>query len=97
MNKLCKKIDKNGVTTEKISKKTDNELTYKQLSNEKLSKLKKIIYLSQVSSLKCHSSQATVLGTTPEIGPIYHMDFSENLSQMHKFEPQSLHFSKAQY
>ena len=25
------------------------------------------------------------------------MDFSENLSQMHKFEPQSSHFSKSQY
>ena len=37
-----------------------------------------------------------VLGTTSEIGPTY-QDFSGNLSQMHKLETQSLHFSKAQY
>ena len=46
--------------TEKISKKTEkveHELTYKQFY-EKLSKLKKELDLSQVSSLQWHSSQA---------------------------------------
>ena len=38
-----------------------------------------------------------ILSTTSEMGLIYHMDFSENTSQMHKFEPQSSHFNKAQY
>ena len=38
-----------------------------------------------------------ILSTTSEMGLIYHMDFSENISQMHKFEPQSSQFNKAQY
>ena len=37
-----------------------------------------------------------VVSTTCEIDSIYHMDFSEILSKMHKFEPQSSHFSKSQ-
>ena len=94
-----KKIDKSGNTIEKVSKKTDkveHELTYKELY-EKLSKLKK--------EYTCHKFQVyndihhwpKVVSTTSEIGSIYHMDFSENLSQMHKFEPQPSHFSKSQY
>ena len=38
-----------------------------------------------------------ILSTTSEIGSIYHMDFSENISQMHNSGPQSSHFNKAQY
>ena len=38
-----------------------------------------------------------ILSITSEMGPMYHMDFSENISHMHKFEPQSSHFNKAQY
>ena len=83
----------------KHSKKTDkveHELTHKQLY-EKLAKLKK--------EYTCHEYQVyndihhwpTVFSNTLEIGPIYHMDFSENLSEMHKFKSQSLHFSEAQY
>jgi len=38
-----------------------------------------------------------ILATTNTYGPIFHMDFSENLSQMYKYEPQSSHFSKRQF
>ena len=38
-----------------------------------------------------------ILSTTSEMGPTYHLDFSENISQMHKFKPQSSHFNKAWY
>ena len=31
------------------------------------------------------------------IGRICHMDYSENLSQQYKFEPQSCHFNNSQY
>ena len=31
------------------------------------------------------------------MSPIYHMNYSENLSQMYESGPQSSHFSKAQY
>ena len=38
-----------------------------------------------------------MLETTNTHGEIYHMDFSENLTQLFKYEPQSSHFNKSQY
>lgn len=38
-----------------------------------------------------------ILGTTDQIGSIYHMDYSENIATSYKFEPQSSHFNKSQY
>ena len=38
-----------------------------------------------------------IWSSTVEYGPIYHLDYSENLSQMHKFKPQSSHFNEPQY
>ena len=37
------------------------------------------------------------MATTNDIGEIYHMDYSENLSQQYKFKPQSSHFNKQQF
>lgn len=39
----------------------------------------------------------SILSTVAQLGPIYHMDFSENISVTPKFEPQSAHFSKRQF
>ena len=36
----------------------------------------------------------TIIPTTTSLGDIYHMDFSENVSQHFKYEPQSSHFNK---
>ena len=38
-----------------------------------------------------------ILATVTESGWICHMDFSEKLSQKHKYEPQSAHFNKYNY
>ena len=38
-----------------------------------------------------------ILQTATDIGPIYRMDFSENIGQMYKYKPQSSHFRKAEY
>ena len=38
-----------------------------------------------------------ILTTTDDQGPIYHFDYSENLAQSYKYEPQSSHFNKNQY
>ena len=38
-----------------------------------------------------------ILQTIATHGEIYHMDFSENLTQLFKYEPQSSHFNKSQY
>ena len=40
---------------------------------------------------------AKILSTCEDIGVIYHMDYSENLSQQYKYESQSSHFNKNQY
>ena len=34
--------------------------------------------------------------TEIDFGPVYHMDYSENLTQPFKYEPQSSHFNKKQ-
>ena len=38
-----------------------------------------------------------VLEKTKDVGEIYHMDFSENLAQQYKYEPQSSYFSKRKF
>ena len=38
-----------------------------------------------------------ILETVKVIGPVFHMDFSENITASPKFEPQSSHFSKRQF
>ena len=38
-----------------------------------------------------------ILGTVSKYGPIFHMDYSENLALAPKYEPQSAHFNKKQY
>ena len=36
----------------------------------------------------------TILASVPTYGPIFHSDYSENMSQMHKHEIQPAHFNK---
>ena len=38
-----------------------------------------------------------ILSTTNELGPIFHMDCLENITQAFKYEPQSSHLNKKQY
>ena len=38
-----------------------------------------------------------ILSTTTDIGEIYHLDYSENIAQQYKYEPQSAHCSKRQF
>ena len=38
-----------------------------------------------------------LMETIPTYGEIYHMEFSENSSQLFKFEPQPSHFNKSQH
>ena len=48
-----------------------------------------------VNNYICYCPQ--ILSSIETIGPIYHMDFSENLPQLFKHEPQSSHFNKKRY
>ena len=38
-----------------------------------------------------------ILSTVSDIGPIFHMDFSENYSERQNLKQQSAHFSKQQF
>ena len=71
-------------------------LTFKELY-QKFVACKKV-YIShkhQVYNDQFHWPK--ILASCDQIGDIYHMDFSENLSQQYKYEPQSCHFNKQQY
>ena len=95
-----KKFDKTlGKEIEKISwkpKKVQLEMLYEELV-KKVWKMwnQYLVYKYEVFNGMHHCP--VILSTTSEMGLIYHMDISENISQMCKFEPQSSHFNKAQY
>ena len=91
--------DKQGNIIEKISKKTER-VHHSLLFNKCVRKLKlvKYSYLMhryQVNNDIYHWPQ--ILSSIKTIPLIYHMDFSENLPQLLKYEPQSSHFNRKQY
>ena len=95
-----KKFDKTlGKEIEKISrkpKKVQLEMLYEELV-KKVWKMRKQYLVHKYEVFNDMHHWPVILSTASEMGPIYHMDFSENRCQMHKFEPQSSHFNKAQY
>ena len=97
--KVYTKTDKNGQSHQKTSEKTErveHTLTYEKIY-KKLSAVKKdyTCHKYQVFIDKFHWPK--ILSTCEDIGVIYHMDYSENLSQQYKYEPQSSHCNKNQY
>ena len=58
-------------------------------------KWKYLSYRYQVSNDMYNWPQ--ILSTTNELGPIFHMDCLENITQAFKYEPQSSHLNKKQY
>ena len=74
----------------KKPEKIGKHLTWKGFVH-KLNSLKEVYTKSQVNHDRFQWSRIL---STQELGPIYHMDFSENLTQMYKYEPQSSHFNK---
>ena len=95
-----KKFDKTlGKEIEKISRKTEKvqlEMSYEELVKIAW-KMQKQYLVHKYEVFNDMHHWPVILSTASEMGPIYHMDFSENRCQMHKFEPQSSHFNKAQY
>lgn len=61
---------------------------------DRLNNMKKeySIHKYQIYNDKFHWPK--ILATIEIIGPIYHMDYSENLGQQFKYEPQLSHFNK---
>ena len=58
-------------------------------------RLEYLIHKYQIYNDRFH--WPTILATTENLGNILHMDYSENVSQHFKYEPQSSHFNKTQY
>lgn len=54
-----------------------------------------MIYRYQLRNNSYHWPQ--ILNTTGDFGPTYHIDYSENITQSFKYEPQESHFNKKQY
>ena len=93
-----KKVDSSGKVIDKISKRTEkvpHKISYEELYNN-LVELKKKYTMHKYQVYNDIFHWKSILNTSTD-GPIYHMDYSENLTQMHKEEAQSSHFNKAQY
>ena len=93
-------LEKNdSKTVEKTSKKTEkvhHTTTFKEVTEKSMSiKWKYLSHRYQVSNDTYHWPQ--ILSTTNELGPVFHIDYSENVTQAFKYEPQSSHFNKKQY
>ena len=58
-------------------------------------KWKYLLHRYQFSNDIYHWPQ--ILSTTAELGPVFHTDYSENITQAFKYELQSSHFNKKQY
>ena len=84
---------------EKVSdktKKVTKEMSFKDLYTKIVSMKKKYTtHKYEVYNNVLH--WPSILSTTEDHGEIFHLDYSENLSQQYKFEPQSSHFSKRQF
>ena len=89
----------NSKTVEKTSKKTEkvhHTTTFKEVTEKSMSiKWKYLSHRYQVSNDTYHWPQ--ILSTTNALGPVFHMDYPENVTQAFKYEPQSSHFNKKQY
>ena len=80
----------------KLTERVTKQITYKELY-EKMCNLKKEYCTHKYFVYNDKYHWPRILASVPEYGPIYHMDYSENMAQMHKFEVQSAHFNKRNY
>ena len=84
-------MDKISKKTEKVSYEMSfKDAYYMMIATKKLYTMHKYVYND---TFHCPN----ILSTTTDIGEIYHLDYSENIAQQYKYEPQSAHFSKRQF
>ena len=84
--------EKNSKKYERVHYTEKAKTILEQLLKEKN---KYLVHRFQVENDKHEWKQ--ILETVKDIGPVFHMDFSENITASPKFEPQSSHFSKRQF
>ena len=88
-----------GEMVEKVSNKTEKvtkEMSFKDLYT-KIVPMKKKYTTHKYEVYNNVFHWPSILSTTKDHGEIFHIYYSENLSQQYKFEPQSSHFSKRQF
>ena len=84
--KTYTKINKDGEVMEKISKKTEqveHTTTYSEIYKTLIS-LKKVYTTHKYQVLTEQFHWPKIMATANDIGEIYHMDYSKNLSQQYK-------------
>ena len=95
---VFKKKDENGKIEEKTASKT-MRVTIKTLYADVYSKLvqNKLLYLKHYYQVYNDRYHWKFILDFKDHGEIFHYDFSENIVQMFKAEPQSSHFNKNQF
>ena len=89
--KSGKEVERTSMRTERVI----DSMTFKELYT-KLLAMKKVYLMHRYQVNNDVYQGPLILATIQTHGSIFHMDFSENLTQMFKYEPQSAHFSKKQ-
>ena len=80
----------------KLTERVSKQMTYQELY-KKLSSLRTEYCTHKYLVYNDNYQWPRILATIPDYGLIYHMDYSENMAQMHKYEVQSAHFNKRNY
>ena len=83
------KVNRNGVAEKKTTKLTERvstQMTYKEL-DKKLAKLQTAYTTHKYHEYNDVYHWPIILGTVAEYGEIFHSDYSENMSQMHLWDP----------
>ena len=91
-NKSGKEVERTSMRIERVG----DSMTFKELYT-KLVAMKKVYLMHSYQVNNDVYQWPLILATIQTHGSIFHMDFSENLTQMFKYEPQSAHFSKKQF
>ena len=85
----------------KFQQKKKTEIVYHDLSFKdvylKLVSMKKLYITHKFEVYNDAFYWPKIMNCIPGIGEIYHLDYSENMTQQYKFEPQSSHFNKKQF
>ena len=93
INKTTNLVEKK---TTKLTDRTKTRMTYKDLY-KKISTMRKTYMIHKYHVYNDKHHWPKILATVPEYGDIYHSDYSENMSQLHRREAQSCHFNKTNY
>ena len=89
---LMEKVDK--IPKKKL--RVHHDLSFKDVYL-KLVSMKKLYITHKLEVYNDAFHWLKIITSIPGIGEIYHLDYSENMTQQNKFECQSLHFSKKQF